>query len=61
MATDALIGLALTSAKSGDGEAARAYYQQVLAKDPTNQSALIGLSSIVGGTSSAAPSPSGSK
>ena len=61
MATDALIGLALTSAKSGDNDAARAYYQQVLAKDPGNQSAIIGLSSMVGGTSSAAPSPSGSK
>jgi tetratricopeptide (TPR) repeat protein len=46
MGTDALLGLALVSAASGDQDAARAYYQQVLGTDPKNASAQIGLSQL---------------
>jgi tetratricopeptide (TPR) repeat protein len=52
---DALIGLALTAARSGDIPGAAGYYQQVLAKEPSNQSAIIGLQGIGG----AAPSSAG--
>jgi tetratricopeptide (TPR) repeat protein len=53
----ALIGLALTAARSGDNPGAAAYYQQVLAQDANNQSAIIGLSQL-GGVSSSAPGAS---
>lgn len=58
--TDAWVGLALIAASQGDNASATAYYRQVLAKDPSNASALIGLGQI-GGTdahASTAPSPS---
>jgi tetratricopeptide (TPR) repeat protein len=55
MKTDALIGLALVASQSGDNTAATSYYRQVLAIDPTNQSAQIGLSSL-GAGDVAAPS-----
>jgi tetratricopeptide (TPR) repeat protein len=64
---DALLGLALTAARSGDNATAAGYYQQVLAKEPTNQSAIIGLQGIGGtapsssaGAASASPAASGS-
>lgn len=50
---NALLGLALSAARSGDNAGATAYYKQVLAQDPTNQSAVIGLSLIT--SSSASP------
>ncbi|MFN8630576.1 MAG: tetratricopeptide repeat protein [Chloroflexota bacterium] len=54
---NALLGLALTAARSGDNPGAAAYYNQVLAQDPKNQSAIIGLSQL-GHTASAAPDAS---
>jgi Flp pilus assembly protein TadD len=48
-AEDALLGLALISAAQGDRTAATTYYQRVLANDPSNASALIGLGQIGGG------------
>lgn len=45
-ASDAWLGLALVSASQGDTTAAKAYYGKVLAKDPTNASARIGLSQL---------------
>jgi tetratricopeptide (TPR) repeat protein len=44
--TEALLGLALVAAQGGDTAGASDYYQQVLAADPTNASALIGLSQL---------------
>ena len=44
--TEALLGLALVAATSGDAATATDYYQQVLATDPTNTSALIGLGQL---------------
>ncbi len=61
MKTDALLGLALVAGQRGDNVAAASYYRQVLAIDPNNQSAQIGLGSLgAGGTAapSAAASPS---
>ncbi len=55
MKTDALLGLALVASQGGDNAAATSYYRQVLAIDPKNQSAVIGLSSL-GADASAAPS-----
>jgi tetratricopeptide (TPR) repeat protein len=46
MAVDALLGLGLVSAGGGDNAAAVAYYEQVLAIDPTNVSAQIGLGQV---------------
>ena len=43
---DALLGLALVAAQSGDAAGATEYYQQVLAADPKNASALIGMSQL---------------
>ena len=45
---DALLGLALVAATRGDATAARDYYQQVLAIEPSNPSALIGMSQLGG-------------
>ena len=55
MRTEALLGLALVAGQQGDNAAAIDYYRQVLALDPTNQSAAIGLSSL-GAAASATPS-----
>lgn len=55
MKTDALLGLAQVAAQRGDNAAATGYYQQVLAIDPSNTSASIGLS-MLGAGASAAPS-----
>ena len=62
-AVDAWLGLALVSAAQADPAAATAYYEKVLAKDPKNPSALIGLSQLGGpaahaGLQSAAPAAS---
>ncbi len=63
---DAWLGLALVSAAQGDPQAAAAFYGKVLAQDPGNASALIGLGQLGGadahaGLSSPAPSaPAGS-
>jgi tetratricopeptide (TPR) repeat protein len=46
MSTDALLGLALNAAQDSDTASAVAYYRQVLATDPKNTSALIGLSQL---------------
>ena len=51
---DALLGLALVNLQSGDPDQAVALYQQVLALDPANTSAQIGLSQI---GSTGAPGP----
>ena len=53
-----LLGLALTAARSGDNAAAAGYYNQVLAKDPQNQSAIIGLQQVAAPASAA---PAGSQ
>jgi tetratricopeptide (TPR) repeat protein len=53
----ALLGLALTAARSGDNAAAAGYYNQVLAQDPKNQSAIIGLQQVAA-PASAAPGAS---
>lgn len=58
MKIDALLGLALVSAHAGDLSAATDYYQQVLAVDPKNTSALIGLGQIGGGAHASAPAAS---
>jgi tetratricopeptide (TPR) repeat protein len=55
---DAWLGLALTSAASGDSPQAIAYYQMVLAEEPENTSALIGLGQLGGGDAHATPVPS---
>jgi tetratricopeptide (TPR) repeat protein len=60
MATDALLGLALVSAQQGDLQAARDFYGRILATDPNNASALIGLSQVgspAGATTAPAASP----
>ena len=59
MKADALLGLALVTSAQGDNAAAIDYYRQVLALDPTNQSAAIGLSSL-GGEASTMPSEAAS-
>lgn len=48
-AQDAWLGLAVIAASQGDRAAAVDYYERVLAADPENPSALIGLSQIGGG------------
>ncbi|MFI5255561.1 MAG: tetratricopeptide repeat protein [Candidatus Limnocylindrales bacterium] len=58
MATDALLGLASISAEQGAIEAARGYYNQVLATDPTNASALIGLDQLGLGAGQTMPAAS---
>jgi tetratricopeptide (TPR) repeat protein len=45
---EALLGLALVAATRGDAKAATGYYQQVLAVEPSNPSALIGMSQLGG-------------
>ncbi|HEX2756272.1 MAG TPA: tetratricopeptide repeat protein [Candidatus Limnocylindrales bacterium] len=60
---DALLGLALVSATRGDATAATGLYQQVLAEEPSNASALIGLGQLGGSNAHAsqpAASPAGS-
>jgi tetratricopeptide (TPR) repeat protein len=65
MKTDALMGLGYVAAQQGDNAGAAAYFNQVLAIDPSNRSASIALGSI-GATSSgvppaaASPTPAGS-
>jgi len=54
----ALLGLGLTAARSGDNAAAAGYYNQILVKDPANQSAIIGLRQVGGTAPSAAPGAS---
>ncbi len=61
MAVDAWLGLALVSAAQGDPQAAAVLYGKVLAQDPGNASAMIGLGQIGGadahaGLSTPAPS-----
>lgn len=61
-AIDARLGLALVSAAQGDPQAAAGYYGQVLAQDPENTSALIGLGQLGGADAHAGlatPAPSG--
>jgi tetratricopeptide (TPR) repeat protein len=58
MSTDALLGLALVSAYSGDLPGATTYYQRVLDVEPENVSALIGLGQIGGGAHATAPAAS---
>jgi len=63
MKVDALLGLALVSATRGDPAGATSYYQQVLAVEPSNASALIGLGQLGGSNAHAsqpAAAPSGS-
>lgn len=48
MKVDAFIGLALVSATQGDPARAAGFYQQALAVDPSNASALIGLGQLGG-------------
>jgi len=60
MKVDALLGLALVAQQSGEAARAVELYQQVLAIDPGNTSALIGLSqlgSVGAATPAAVPSP----
>jgi tetratricopeptide (TPR) repeat protein len=60
---DALLGLALVSAVRGDAAAAATYYRQVLAVEPSNPEALIGLGQLGGTNAHASPpaaSPAGS-
>jgi tetratricopeptide (TPR) repeat protein len=59
MKTDALLGLGYVTAQQGDNAGAAAYFRQVLAIDPSNQSASIALGSI-GGNASPAPSTAAS-
>jgi tetratricopeptide (TPR) repeat protein len=47
-AIDAWLGLALVSASQGDPQAAAGFYAKVLAQDPENTSALIGLGQLGG-------------
>lgn len=61
MKADALLGLGLIAAQQGDNTAAASWFRQVLAVDPSNTSAQIGLSALGAGDSSApsaVPSPS---
>jgi len=46
---DARLGLALTAAANGDSPTAIGYYRQVLAEEPDNASALIGIGQLGGG------------
>jgi tetratricopeptide (TPR) repeat protein len=59
MKTDALLGLALVARQRGDHETAAAYYRQVLALEPANTSASIGLGQlgIVGTPAPGSPAP----
>jgi tetratricopeptide (TPR) repeat protein len=59
MKLDALMGLGYAAAQRGDNAAAIAYFDQVIAIDPSNQSASIALESL-GAPASAAPSPAAS-
>jgi Flp pilus assembly protein TadD len=59
MRTEALLGLGYLAAQQGDRAGATTYFNQVLAIDPSNQSASIALGSI-GAKSSAAPSAAAS-
>jgi tetratricopeptide (TPR) repeat protein len=59
MRTEALLGLGYLAAQQGDKAGATAYFNQVLAIDPSNQSASIALGSI-GAKSSATPSAAAS-
>ncbi len=59
MKVDALMGLGYVAAQQGDNTAAATYFGQVLAIDPSNQSAAIALNSI-GAKLSAAPSAAAS-
>jgi tetratricopeptide (TPR) repeat protein len=52
---DAWLGLALVSAASGDSPAAIGYYERVLAEDPENVSALIGIGQLGGAEADATP------
>ena len=56
---DALLGLALVAAQRGDAAAATGYYDQVLAADPSNVSARIGLGQL-GGSNAHASQPAAS-
>jgi tetratricopeptide (TPR) repeat protein len=58
MSIDALLGLALVAANSGDLRAATAYYDRVLALEPDNVSALIGLGQIGGDAHASMPAAS---
>lgn len=58
MSIDALLGLALVSAYSGDLPGATSYYQRVLEVEPDNVSAQIGLGQIGGGAHATAPAAS---
>lgn len=55
MRIDAWLGMALVSAAAGDSPAAIDYYQQVLAEEPDNVSALIGLGQLGGATAHETP------
>ncbi len=59
MKADALLGLGYVTAQQGDNAGAAAYFRQVLAIDPSSQSASIALASI-GGNPSAVPSAAAS-
>lgn len=61
MKADALLGLGFIAAQQGENTAAASYFRQVLAIDPANTSAQIGLSAIDAAASSVpsvVPSPS---
>ena len=57
MKADALLGLALVTSTQGDNAAAIDYYRQVLALDPTNQSAAIGSTASAEGPRRCRPRP----
>ncbi len=61
MKADALIGLALVAAARGDTATAASYYRQVLAIDPKNTSASIGLGQLgmTGSPAPGSPAPQG--
>lgn len=52
---DAWLGLALVSAADGDSSAAISYYRQVLAEEPDNASALIGIGQLGGAADASLP------
>lgn len=56
---DALLGLALVSAAAGDSPLAIDYYEQVLAEEPDNVSALIGIGQLGGAEAHETPAPAG--
>jgi len=55
MKVDALMGLGYSAAGRGDNAAAEKYFNQVLAVDPKNQSAVIALNSLAAGHPSGVP------